>query len=111
MPTDDGPVRVVAWNLSHQRSRANWKAFGPEGDLRCDIALLNEARRPPDGLAMKIVSRGRTVGRDDVIYGGMKPGRPWATAIASPYPMQRPRVGTDGSSLSRRSPLAFQRGR
>lgn len=90
MPTDR-LMRVVTWNLKHERSRTNWRAFGPRGDYRCDIALLNEARRPPDGLALNIVTRGRTVGRDDVIYGGKKPGRPWATAIASAYPLQLPK--------------------
>lgn len=115
MSTDDSLMRVLAWNLKHERSRANWKAFGPEGDYRCDIALLNEARRPPDGLGLNIVTRGRTVGRDDVTYGGKKPGRPWATAIASPYPLQRPkdvwteRPSRTGLDKDRRSKLMESR--
>jgi hypothetical protein len=102
MPTNDTLVRVIAWNLKHQRSRTNWKAVGPQGNYRCDIALLNEARRPPDGLGLNIVTRGRTVGRDDQTYGGKKPGRPWATAIASPHPLQRPKdVWTERPSRTR----------
>jgi hypothetical protein len=83
-------LKVIVWNMRFSSSRSNWWMFGPEGEHRCDIALLNEAKRPPEGLGLQIMTTSETVGRDHPSYGGMK-SRDWSTAVASPYPIQRPR--------------------
>ncbi len=83
-------MKVVTWNVNNQSSDSNWLAIGPGGAYECDIALLNEARRPPEGLGLRVMTRGRTIGRDDVTYGGKKQ-RAWATAVASRYALARPR--------------------
>jgi hypothetical protein len=83
-------IKVIAWNMRFKSSHANWRAFGPDGDLRCDIALVNEARRPPEGLELNIMTMSRTVGRDDVTLGGKKE-RDWSTAVASTRSMERPK--------------------
>ena len=64
-------MKVIAWNMNWRRSSANWSASGPGAPYRCDIALLNEAR-PAGDVGMNVVTRSRTVGRDDVSYGGRK---------------------------------------
>jgi hypothetical protein len=83
-------MKVVAWNMRFGSSPKNWMTFGPEGEHQCDIALLNEAKRPPGGLGLNIMTTSKTIGRDDLTYGGKKE-RDWSTAIASPYPLRRPR--------------------
>jgi exonuclease III len=82
-------MKIVAWNMRFESSPLNWKAFAPDGEHRCHIALLNEAKRPPDGLELHVMTTSRTIGRDDRLYGGKK-DRDWSTAVASPYPLQRP---------------------
>lgn len=83
-------MKVIVWNMRFRSSPANWFKFARDGDYRCDIALLNEAKHPPDGLGLHVMTRGETVGRDHPSYGGKKL-RDWSTAIATPHTVQRPR--------------------
>jgi hypothetical protein len=83
-------MKVIVWNMNWKRANGNWSAFTDSAELGCDIALLNEATPAPPGLGLHVLTKGKTIGRDDVSYGGKKT-RKWATAVVSPHPLARPK--------------------
>jgi hypothetical protein len=102
--------KAVAWNMDRRRAAGNWKKLMPGGELDSDIALLNEATRPPAGSGLEVASDEQTIGLDDVANGGKKTRR-WVAAVASRFPLTPPR---DVWALSpgykdRRSKLAVSR--
>ncbi|MDE0373581.1 MAG: hypothetical protein OXI73_13705 [Rhodospirillales bacterium] len=46
---DDSAVRMICWNMAHRQD--SWRRLL---DMECDLALLQEACRPPDDLAEKV---------------------------------------------------------
>ena len=103
-------MKAVVWNMDWRRSKANWRMF-QDGELACDIALLNEAVPPPADLGLNVETAGKTVGRDDRVHGGKKTARAWAAAVVSPHELTYP---DDVWTLSprnedRRSKLAVSR--
>jgi hypothetical protein len=84
-----------------KRAARNWNALKEDGELACTIALLSEATLPPPDLGLHVVTRSRTVGRDDVTYGGKKIRR-WATAVAPP-PREAGRAQTSLGRIADRS--------
>ncbi len=82
-------LKVAVWNMSLREGQKNWAFFKDHGELASDIALLNEARRPSPSLGIQVQTAGTTVGRDDRTLGGNK-RRDWATAVASPHPIEPP---------------------
>ena len=45
----DSTVRIVSWNMAHKQD--SWRYLL---DMECDLALLQEACRPPDDIAEKV---------------------------------------------------------
>jgi hypothetical protein len=82
-------MRVVVWNMNQRLAARNWNLLKAGGELATDIALLNEATPPPDGIGLNVETEGETIGRDDKSLGGMKI-RKWAAAVVSPHPLQWP---------------------
>ncbi|MEX2439611.1 MAG: hypothetical protein WD739_06995 [Actinomycetota bacterium] len=63
-------MKALVWNMAHRIE--SWNSLEP---LNADIALLNEARVPSEGLGERHSFGGqRTIGRDGY-------DRPWATAV------------------------------
>lgn len=70
-------MRVLVWNMSHRIE--SWNSLER---LNANIALLNEARGPSEGLGERHALGGeRTIGRDGY-------DRPWATAVVSSFPLR-----------------------
>lgn len=65
-------MRVVVWNVANRL-----EAFDALSSLEPDVALLNEASRPPAATGVWLDA---TVGRD-----GKR--RPWSAAVLSPHPV------------------------
>lgn len=67
------PLRIVSWNINGQHDR--WHDLSADGTV--DVALLQEARKPPEGAAKQIVPEPT----GPWVTAGTKPS-PWRTAIA-----------------------------
>jgi len=58
--------------MNYKRAHSNWAKFRQGAELKCNIALLNEAIPPPEDLAPYVEMEERAIGRDDVSHAGKK---------------------------------------